>query len=125
MNSPVPFKPLSKTDVADILGVTVRTIENHIVANILPAPAAIGNRRYWHPDVFYAWLEQALRNGGVNPSDAASPRAAAPTQASFAEAPAPCGVLPEPASSRGQAKGSAVERARVRDRARLRKLAGM
>lgn len=102
----------------------MRTIENYVVANILPARAAIGNRRYWHPDVFYAWLEQALRNGAVNPSDAASPRAAAPRQASLAEAPARCSTRPEGRPPRRKVRNSAVERARVRDKARLRELKG-
>lgn len=124
MNSPVPFKPLSKTDVADILGVTVRTIENYVVANILPAPAAIGNRRYWHPDIFYAWLEQALRNGGAEAPDTASPRADGSGKESLAERPAPCGARSEGRPPRREVRGSAVDRARVRDKARLRELEG-
>ncbi len=30
------FNPLSKNDAAEILGVTIRTIENHISAGLLP-----------------------------------------------------------------------------------------
>jgi excisionase family DNA binding protein len=60
----VPFKPLTKTDVAEILGVSIRTVENLVSQGRMPAPAHIGARVLWHPDVFYAWLDQTLRGGG-------------------------------------------------------------
>ncbi|WP_092003216.1 helix-turn-helix transcriptional regulator [Paraburkholderia lycopersici] len=58
------FTPLSKQDVAAILGVSIRTVENFVARGRMPAPAHIGARVLWHPDVFYAWLDQALRSGG-------------------------------------------------------------
>jgi excisionase family DNA binding protein len=54
------FKPLTKDDVADVLGVSLRTIENWVNERTLPAPKKLGNRVYWHPAVFYAWLEHQL-----------------------------------------------------------------
>jgi predicted DNA-binding transcriptional regulator AlpA len=60
----VAFIPLSKQDVAGILGVSIRTIENFVARGRMPAPAHIGARVLWHPDVFYSWLDQALRAGG-------------------------------------------------------------
>ncbi|WP_233864700.1 helix-turn-helix transcriptional regulator [Paraburkholderia adhaesiva] len=58
------FRPLGKEDVAEILGVSIRTIDNYVAAGSMPAPAHIGTRAFWHPDIFYTWLDQALRGGG-------------------------------------------------------------
>ena len=61
MANAAPFKPLTKDDVASILGVSSRTIETWVVQRTIPAPCPIGGRVFWHPDVFYAWLDQRLR----------------------------------------------------------------
>ena len=55
-----PFRPLKKEDVADVLGVSVRTVENWVDDGLLIAPKKLGNRVYWHPTAFYGWLEQRL-----------------------------------------------------------------
>ena len=54
------FKPLTKDDIAEVLGVSLRTIENWVNDGTVPAPKRLGNRVYWHPTVFYGWLEQRL-----------------------------------------------------------------
>jgi predicted DNA-binding transcriptional regulator AlpA len=54
------FKPLTKDDIGGLLGVSVRTIENWVNDRTLPAPKKLGNRVYWHPNIFYAWLEHRL-----------------------------------------------------------------
>lgn len=54
------FKPLTKDDIADVLGVSLRTIENWVSEGTLPSPKKLGNRVYWHPNIFYAWLEHRL-----------------------------------------------------------------
>ncbi|KGW85324.1 helix-turn-helix transcriptional regulator [Burkholderia pseudomallei] len=59
--SVTPFTPMTKEDVAEVLGVSVRTIENLVKAGSMPAPGHIGGRVLWHPEVFYAWLDKALR----------------------------------------------------------------
>jgi hypothetical protein len=125
MTTPAAFKPLSRNDVADILGVTVRTIENHIASGVLPAPAAIGNRRYWHLDVFYAWLELALCEGGGSSSDVEPAQPAGLKETRPAAGPTPLSVAPGPKPARGRDKGAAVERARARDQALLRELEGV
>lgn len=63
VTAPTVFKPLTKNDIADVLGVSLRTVENWVNDGTVPAPKKIGNRVYWHPNVFYAWLEQRLMNG--------------------------------------------------------------
>jgi hypothetical protein len=55
------FKPLSKEDVAAILGVSTRTVENWRKEGRIPPSADIGGRVYWHPEVFFAGLNAALR----------------------------------------------------------------
>jgi predicted DNA-binding transcriptional regulator AlpA len=55
-----PFKPLTKDDIGGLLGVSARTIENWVNDRTLPAPTKLGNRVYWHPNIFYAWLEHRL-----------------------------------------------------------------
>lgn len=59
--SVTPFVPMTKQDVADVLGVSIRTIENLVKVGRMPAPGHIGGRVLWHPAVFYGWLDQALR----------------------------------------------------------------
>jgi DNA-binding transcriptional MerR regulator len=57
----LPFTPLSKEAVASIFGVSTRTIESWVEHGLMPAPSAIGARVFWHPDLFYEWLDQRLR----------------------------------------------------------------
>lgn len=54
------FKPLTKDTIADVLGISLRTIENWVNDGTLPAPKKLGNRVYWHPNAFYAWLDHRL-----------------------------------------------------------------
>lgn len=66
MTTPSAFTPLTKQAVADSLGISIRSVENWINDGTLPAPAKLGNRVYWHPDVYYAWLSHRLKEA---PSD--------------------------------------------------------
>ncbi|AIV90847.1 helix-turn-helix transcriptional regulator [Burkholderia pseudomallei] len=54
------FTPLTKQAVADVLGISVRSVENWINDGTLPAPVKLGNRVYWHPEVFFGWLSRRL-----------------------------------------------------------------
>lgn len=60
MSTSNAFKPLSKHDLADVLGVSIRTVENWCNDGTLPAPSKLGNRVYWHPNTFYSWLDRRL-----------------------------------------------------------------
>lgn len=59
--STTPFTPITKENAAQILAVSVRTIDYYVRDGRMPAPVHLGRRAYWHPDVFFAWLDQALR----------------------------------------------------------------
>lgn len=78
---PGAFKPLSREDVAGILGISIRTLENWVKQGRLPAPASIAGRRYWHPERFYAALDALLQQGG---SDQASQSSLVPPAAQVA-----------------------------------------
>lgn len=60
MTTCTAFKPLTKDDIAACLDISIRTVENWVSDCTLPAPKKLGNRVYWHPDVFYAWLAKRL-----------------------------------------------------------------
>lgn len=61
------YQPLTKQKAAEVLSVSKRTIENWISDGTLPPPHAIGRRVYWHPRIFYAWLDTRL--GAASPTD--------------------------------------------------------
>ncbi|MHA7599577.1 helix-turn-helix transcriptional regulator [Alicycliphilus sp. T452] len=56
---PGRFRLLTKQDVCDVYGVSVRCLEMWIKQGLVPAPVHIGGRRYWHPERFYADLAAA------------------------------------------------------------------
>ena len=70
MTIAVAFKPLTKEDIADVLGISLRTVENWVTEGTLLPPKKIGTRVYWHPSAFYAWLDQCLT--GTDATDAPS-----------------------------------------------------
>lgn len=122
-----PFKPITREEAAEILSVSLTTLDELVKAGALPAPRALGGQRrlYWHPAVFYSYLERALTTGEPEaPCDARS-RPQPP-----AHAPSTRSVPPEPgtpavrASRRGPSPKSTHGRpdVRAREAERLRKL---
>lgn len=111
MNTSAAFKPLSKDDIAGVLGVSCRTIENWVNDGTLPAPKRLGNRVYWHPGVFFGWLEQRL----------VSDETATPSQPLASESPQEQPAVPR--QSRARHGRTDIERLRSRDQAKLRALA--
>lgn len=73
------FKPLCKDDIADVLGVSIRTVENWVDEGRIPRPTRLGHRVYWHPTLFFEWLSQYLMVGGATSNDC-EPRAARPEE---------------------------------------------
>ena len=57
-----PFVPMTKEDVAAVLMCTPRTIETLMKSGGIPTPTLLAGRVFWHPDVFYSWLDSELRN---------------------------------------------------------------
>ncbi len=55
------FVPMTKEDVSQVLRISIRTVENLVSSGAMPEPGRIGGRVLWHPEVFYIWLDQALR----------------------------------------------------------------
>lgn len=97
------FKPLSKEDLANVLGVSIRTIENWVNEGILPPPTKLGNRVYWHPSAFYAWLDRRL---SADPAAAEAAQDTAPAQQ-------PARAKPK---ARGQSTTAKTELDKVRSR---------
>lgn len=56
------FEPMTKENVAEVLGVSVRCIENWVAEGLLPSWRKIGTRCFWHPDAFYGWLADYLKS---------------------------------------------------------------
>jgi predicted DNA-binding transcriptional regulator AlpA len=119
-----PFNPLTVDDVATVLGVSVRTVENHIEEQGLPRPVKIGKIRYWHPEVFYGWLDRVLR-GEARAEPSAQPAPAQVVKEADPREERAARDLPVARKPAGETpRLSAVERARMRDEAALRKFNG-
>ncbi|MFG6417327.1 helix-turn-helix transcriptional regulator [Roseateles sp. DC23W] len=101
-----PFKPLTKEDVASLLDVTSRCIEQWVEQGLLPRWRKLGNRCFWHPDVFFSWLDTYLKS-----------------EASLPDKDANGSSLPERAK-RGRIAESPVGAANARRMARILEMAG-
>jgi phage terminase Nu1 subunit (DNA packaging protein) len=66
----LPFTPVTKKRAADILQVSIRTLDYWLEHDEMPAPEHIGRQCYWHPDVFFAWLTAKLSR---SPAEAGIP----------------------------------------------------
>ncbi len=108
------FRPLTKEDIAQVLGVSLRTVENWVNDGTLVAPGKIGSRVYWHPRSFYEWLDRTLS------ATAGCAAAAEPMQVAGAPEPLPASRIPNPKGTK-TAKEKA-ESARLRGEAKLQAL---
>lgn len=68
-----PFAPMSKEDVAAVLRCSDRTIEKMVKSRKMPAPTLLAGHVFWHPDVFYSWLDSELRGSPISPSCVVTP----------------------------------------------------
>lgn len=113
MSESVSFKPLSRDDVAAVLGVSLRTIDNWVNDGSLPAPAKLGNRSYWHPVAFYRWLDRRLMGeASIIETPTAEPQEQPSGQA---EVRAPASV----SKGKAEPRRSSVDRMRAKDQALL------
>ena len=84
------YQPITKERAAELLTVSKRTIDNLIADGTLPLPTAIGRRVYWHPTVFFAWLDQRLGvecDSGITAPTCARPRGRPRATPTFRAAP--------------------------------------
>lgn len=83
--SVAPFKPVTKADAAQVLGVCTKSIDNYIRDGLLPQPARFAGRDLWHPDDFYGFLSAKLRVGQATSAvESVNVAAEAPTPESSA-----------------------------------------
>jgi excisionase family DNA binding protein len=102
------FKPLTKDDIAEVLGVSLRTIENWVSDGTLPSPRKLGNRVFWHPTIFYAWLECVLTTEDATELTGTQPTSYA-TDTHLARKP----------KARAKPAGTELEKLRARENAKL------
>ncbi|WP_162910317.1 helix-turn-helix transcriptional regulator [Azohydromonas sediminis] len=69
---------MTKADVAEVLGVCTKTVEAWERARIIPPGQRLGAFVFWHPLVFYAWLDRRLK-GEAPAHDAVVAPAAVPS----------------------------------------------
>ena len=60
-----PIVPLTLDDVASLMSVYRRTIQNWISDGSIVTPTRIGRRIYWHPDSLNDWLDKRLSSGNA------------------------------------------------------------
>ena len=101
-----PFTPITREQAAAILSVSLSTLDAMIAAESIPEPRALpgGRRKYWHPDIFYTWLDQQLREQRPTDDRSSPLPPPPPSRASGRRPTTPLGV---------------AERTRARDTARL------
>lgn len=105
-----PFKPITREEAAEILSVSLSTLDNMIASRAMPAPVSLNGsrRKYWHPELFYGWLDRELRQDASKTGEL--------QEASFRGNPSkPLGRKSAPAMG-------IAERARARNAARIGKL---
>ncbi len=102
------FKPMTKDDVAEVLGLSLRTVENWVNEGTLPFPKKLGNRVYWHPQVFYSWLERRLTTDDAT-DEMVPPSGALPMNGEHARKPKVAVKPPK----------TDLEKLRARDQAKL------
>ena len=71
MTDATPIKPLTREDIASLLGVSDKTIDKMVREGTLPRPWQLGTcrRLYWHPEDWNIWIERQ-RPGGLDLKDA-------------------------------------------------------
>lgn len=105
----IPFTPITREQAAAILSVSLSTLDAMIAAGSIPEPRALpgGRRKYWHPEIFYTWLDQQLRGDAPDPENS-EPDALMKTSL--------------PKSQFSTAPNGIAASARARDTSRLRRL---
>lgn len=113
-----PFTPITREMACEVLSISMGTLDALIADGTLPRPAALGRRRllYWHPEDFYGVLDRALRQLATEPSTSAEPTAPLVGRSQPAKREGGLGQTPS------ASKGTAADRAKARNAARIKKL---
>lgn len=126
-----PFKPVTREDAAEVLKKTVRTVEDWYGEGVMPKPAMIGGTCYWHPAIFFSWLDAKLKGQAWPPVPSASNEALpespaagkVPKEAAVIAAEIAGQAVVRPRAPRnGNNKGTASARGRAREAALLKSL---
>ena len=59
-----PFEPITRAAAAQILGISLGTLDKHVRDGDLPPPRPLGNGRqlYWLPDQFFDCVRRGLQS---------------------------------------------------------------
>jgi hypothetical protein len=104
---------------------SVRTLEDWYGRSVMPQPAVVGGTCYWHPEIFFGWLDARLKGRAWPPaagSNGATPEQEVSSAEKGASPEAPRGTSTSPAGSKRGKKAdgmTASARARAKDAARL------
>lgn len=96
MTDATPIKPLTREDIASLLGVSDKTIDKMVREGTLPRPWQLGTcrRLYWHPEDWNAWIERqrlsepSLKDAPAAPTEPQRAGLIRPTRPSTKKTPA-------------------------------------
>lgn len=112
-----PFRLLRKEDIAEFFDVCPRTLENWLQEGKVIAPKRIGGRAYWHPDVFYAWVDAYFSS-----ADGTDIEMAVPPDSLNTREPLVCAEKREPQKRPSTPAKAGRDSLRKRDEAKLEAL---
>ena len=67
-NPPQPFRLLNRREVADMLGLSVPTIDKLTASGKIPIPIKIGRSVKWRPDQITDFINKKVENAGTVPA---------------------------------------------------------
>ncbi|MCC7463447.1 MAG: hypothetical protein IT480_13425 [Gammaproteobacteria bacterium] len=88
-----PFKLISRQEAMAITGLPESTMALLIRRGEMPAPQPLstgGRRKFWHPDVFFPWLDERLKKPG---GPLSQPPVPLPAERSSRRAKSPVGAV--------------------------------
>lgn len=111
---------MTRTDVAQMFGVCVKTVDNYIKEGLLPQPVQFASREYWHTDDIRSFMDATFKRTSSQPL---SLQAQAPDQTAAAAGAsrAPTGAPPKSATSSSHGTHPTA-RAKARQHSALQRL---
>ena len=110
-----PFEPITRERAAEILEISLGTLDAMVRDGDLPPPCRIGNARkvYWDPDIFFSTLRALLQGNGACVHESSLARGA-PAE--------PDKQVPAPRLNATPVRNSSSDRAKARQEERIAKL---